>query len=314
MLGKLRNFSKTKLASVLVGIIIIPFVFWGMGGIFQGGNTNNVAKIGNHSVSTQNFLDHINSIGLNPELIKNNLDENIMSELLNDMLAKKFIELEIIKLGISMSEENLIDLIKNNNDFLDKDKQFKRPKYEKFLLENNLNAAQFEKRLKRRQLEKILFNYYGGGLKSPNVLINSLSASNNSLIEIEYINLDKSYKKKDQFSNIDVNKYLIDHFKPETSWPDGLTIEQNLIDLGWHEYEFQNHTSFAYTITDLTDELTLGCCYIYPSQLDEHEVSVSYWVRSSELNTGLSQHVAEALQQWISRNWPFENPLFIHPT
>ena len=92
MLGKLRNFSKTKLASVLVGIIIIPFVFWGMGGIFQGGNTNNVAKIGNHSVSTQNFLDHINSIGLNPELIKNNLDENIMSELLNDMLAKKFIE------------------------------------------------------------------------------------------------------------------------------------------------------------------------------------------------------------------------------
>ena len=44
MLGKLRNFSKTKLASVLVGIIIIPFVFWGMGGIFQGGNTNNVAK------------------------------------------------------------------------------------------------------------------------------------------------------------------------------------------------------------------------------------------------------------------------------
>ena len=38
--------------------------------------------------------------------------------------------------------------------------------------------------------EKILFNYYGGGLKSPKVLINSLSASNNSLIEIEYINLD----------------------------------------------------------------------------------------------------------------------------
>ena len=44
-----------------------------MGGIFQGGNTNNVAKIGNQSISTQNFLDHINSIGLNPELIKNNL-------------------------------------------------------------------------------------------------------------------------------------------------------------------------------------------------------------------------------------------------
>ena len=30
MLDKLRNFSKGKLAGVLVGIIIIPFVFWGM--------------------------------------------------------------------------------------------------------------------------------------------------------------------------------------------------------------------------------------------------------------------------------------------
>ena len=254
MLGKLRNFSKTKLASVLVGIIIIPFVFWGMGGIFQGGNTNNVAKIGNHSISTQNFLDHINSIGLNPELIKNNLDENIMSELLNDMLAKKFIELEINKLGISMSEENLIDLIKNNNDFLDKDKQFKRSKYEKFLLENNLNAAQFEKRLKRRQLEKILFNYYGGGLKSPNVLINSLSASNNSLIEIEYINLDKSYKKKDQFSNMDINKYLEGNSKE---------LEREFIDFKYAEINPKNlvnsdefNDEFFNKIDELENNLT----------------------------------------------------------
>ena len=108
-------------------------------------------------------------------------------------------------------------------------------------------------------------------------------------------------------------EYLIHHFKPETPWPDGLTIEQNLIDLGWHEYEFQNRTSFAYTITDLKDELTLGCCYIYPSQLDEHEVSVSYWVRSTELNAGLALHVGDTLQKWISKSWPFENPFFIHP-
>jgi hypothetical protein len=26
---------------------------------------------------------------------------------------------------------------------------------------------------------------------------------------------------------------------PGGSWPDGLTLKQNLIDLGWHEKEFQ---------------------------------------------------------------------------
>ena len=57
MLNKLRYFSKTKLATVLVAIIIIPFVFWGMGGVFQGGNSNNIAKIKNVSISTQDFLN-----------------------------------------------------------------------------------------------------------------------------------------------------------------------------------------------------------------------------------------------------------------
>ena len=52
MISSLRNFAKTKLAAVFVGIIILPFVFWGMGGMFSSGNTNNIAKINNNSIST----------------------------------------------------------------------------------------------------------------------------------------------------------------------------------------------------------------------------------------------------------------------
>ena len=51
MLNKLRNFTKTKLATVLIGIIIIPFVFWGMGSMFSSGNTNNVVKINEKNIS-----------------------------------------------------------------------------------------------------------------------------------------------------------------------------------------------------------------------------------------------------------------------
>ena len=45
MISSLRNFAKTKFAGLLVFIMIIPFVFWGMGGMFSSGNTNNIAKI-----------------------------------------------------------------------------------------------------------------------------------------------------------------------------------------------------------------------------------------------------------------------------
>ena len=74
MISKLRDFSKTKLAAVLVAIIIVPFVFWGMGSVFSGGNTNSVAKINSHNVSTDDFLSHINKSRITSEYIRENID------------------------------------------------------------------------------------------------------------------------------------------------------------------------------------------------------------------------------------------------
>ena len=72
MLKNLRGFSNTKLAGVLIAIIIVPFVFWGMGSVFSGGNTNNVAKINNKSISTQDFLQYVNQSRINLEYVKEN--------------------------------------------------------------------------------------------------------------------------------------------------------------------------------------------------------------------------------------------------
>tara|TARA_A100001015_G_scaffold298479_1_gene381282 strand:- start:33 stop:956 length:924 start_codon:yes stop_codon:yes gene_type:complete len=208
MLNKLRNFTNTKLATVLIGIIIIPFVFWGMGGVFQGGNTNNIAKIKNVNISTEDFFDHIRSLGINEEIISKNLENDILKEILNDLLAKKFIELEIKKLGININDKSLLLIIKNNKNFLDEDKNFSRLKYEKFLLENNITASEFEKRLRKRELEKILFSYYGSGLYIPEYMVNYFNYSKNRSIDVKYVSLESNYKKKDEFSETDIKKYI----------------------------------------------------------------------------------------------------------
>ena len=77
MISKLRDFSKTKLATVIVAIIIVPFVFWGMGSVFSGGNTNSVAKINSYTVSTDDFINHINKSRIATDYIRENLDNNI---------------------------------------------------------------------------------------------------------------------------------------------------------------------------------------------------------------------------------------------
>ena len=88
MIGKLRGFSNSKLAGVLVGIIIIPFVFWGMGSVFSGGNTNNVAKINNEAISSKEFVNFINESRLTNDIIKANLDNNIIEQILSELISE----------------------------------------------------------------------------------------------------------------------------------------------------------------------------------------------------------------------------------
>ena len=109
MIGSFRNFAKTKFAGILVFIIIIPFVFWGMGSMFSGGNTNNLAKVNNKNISTQEFIDHINSSGIPEKSIRENLNNNIIEELLTSLISTTLLDLEIEDFNIIYSENSLLN-------------------------------------------------------------------------------------------------------------------------------------------------------------------------------------------------------------
>ncbi|MDC3157884.1 SurA N-terminal domain-containing protein, partial [Candidatus Pelagibacter sp.] len=195
MISKLRGFTNSKLAGVLVGIIIIPFVFWGMGSVFSGGNTNNVAKINNEAISSKDFVNFINESRLTNDIIKANIDKNIIENILSELVSEKLIEMEIKELNVSMSEEALANKIRSNSILLDDNKKFSRVKYEKFLLENNLSASTFENSLKKQELKENLFNYISGGIKSPYFLKNKIYINENKKIEIEFLDLDLVHDK-----------------------------------------------------------------------------------------------------------------------
>ena len=209
MLNKLRNFSKTKLAGVLIGIIVIPFVFWGMGSVFSGGNTNNIAKINNETISTQEFLNYVNNTNIDKIYIKNNLDNNVIENIISKIVSIKLLDMEIDDFNIKMSDKTLANIIKNNEVFLDDKKVFSRIKYEKFLLENNLAAPDFEIRFKNDALKKKLFEYVGGGIKSPYFLNNKLYVNKNKEVEVDYLNLDTVYNS--ETSQAEIEQFIKDN-------------------------------------------------------------------------------------------------------
>ena len=211
MISSFRNFAKTKLAGVLIFIIIIPFVFWGMGSMFSSGNTNSLAKIDNKSISTQDFVDHMNISGIPEKTIRENLNNDIIEELLSTLISTTLLDFEIKDFKIIYSENSLLERIKKNKNFLDENKNFDRIKYEKFLLENNLSAPRFEQQLKERELQKKLFDYIGAGTVAPKFMIEKLFEEENKKLEIEYINLENFYKKEENITDKDLKNFIEDN-------------------------------------------------------------------------------------------------------
>ena len=190
-IGKL---SKSFFIKLLVGIIILPFVFWGMGDVFRGGNQNVIATIDSKKVSTQEFIDYINRLNLQEEQIKNLSRTDLVEQILSDYIGKKVMSLEIEKLGIIVRDNALRDIIKNDKSFF-KDKKFSRTQYEKFLIKSGITAPQFEANIVEQEKRRQFLSSLAGGIVIPEVLIEKEFKKENQTKTIQYIDLDKYHSK-----------------------------------------------------------------------------------------------------------------------
>ena len=190
-IGKL---SKSFFLKVLVGIIILPFVFWGMGDVFRGGNQNVIATVDSTKISTQEFVNYINRLNLNEEQIKNLSKTDLIEQILSDYIGKKVMELEIEKLGVVVSDNALRDIIKNDKTFF-KDKKFSRTEYEKFLIKSGITAPQFEANIVEQEKRRQFLSSLAGGIVIPEILAKKEFRKENQTKMIKYIDLDKYHSK-----------------------------------------------------------------------------------------------------------------------
>jgi peptidyl-prolyl cis-trans isomerase D len=205
----LKKFGVKKLGGlVLIVIIIIAFGFGGFGGGFSTNNQNNIAKINKTNVTTQDFMNYLNQSGISQQAIRENLDNNIIEELLSGLISTTLIDLEVEDFNLSITELTVLKKIKENKNFHDENDVFQRTKYEKFLLSNNMSAPMFELQLKNRELQKHLFDFIGAGTITPDFLTKKKFEDENKSLNLEYFAMENLYKKKENFTDNEINKFL----------------------------------------------------------------------------------------------------------
>jgi len=209
MLGSIRKFSSTIYAKLLLLIIVIPFIFWGMGSSFTGGSKNVVVVIDDEKYSINEFSEFINRRS------GNKVKAGEVEKLLSDFIAEKLLENEIEDFKIRLSDKSLGKLIKHQKNFK-RDGKFSRTEYEKFLVKNNITAANFEIILSNEEKRKQLLDFIGGGVLPPKFLINIAYNKINQKREIETINLNEVSKKKLDFSDDKIQSHYKDNLDKYT--------------------------------------------------------------------------------------------------
>jgi len=97
------------------------------------------------------------------------------------------------------------------------------------------------------------------------------------------------------------------------NWPTAeMTKEENMIDLSWHQREFEYKSSFAFTVMNLDESECLGCFYIYPfgegmsstiKPESGYDIEVSWWVTQKMFDLGFYKELEKFVKDFIRKTF-----------
>ena len=155
MLSSLRKFSETVIAKIFILSITLSFVFWGINDFFRSSYSNAVAEINGDEISFNQFLNEFNKIvrNNNIESEKKAIKKNIHIIAVSNIISEKLLKVHAKKLGVFIDDTTIAIEIKNKQEFKNKE-IFSRTKYEKFLLERNINSEILEEQINKNLKKK----------------------------------------------------------------------------------------------------------------------------------------------------------------
>jgi peptidyl-prolyl cis-trans isomerase D len=163
MLSTLRKFSETIIAKFFILLIALSFAFWGINDFFRTGYNNTVAEIDGEEISFNQFLKEFNKIvkNNNIESEKTAIKKNIHILAISNIILEKLLKIHAKKLGVFIDDTTIAIEIKNSQEFKDKE-VFSRTKYEKFLLERNINSKILEEQINKNLKKKLITESISG--------------------------------------------------------------------------------------------------------------------------------------------------------
>ena len=83
------------------------------------------------------------------------------------------------------------------------------------------------------------------------------------------------------------------------------TLQDEIIEVGWHTGEWRRRHSFAYSVMSPDNSVCYGSVYINPTKKREYDAEVIMWVVPDE-HARLDAAVYEGVKRWMADAWPLQ--------
>ncbi len=277
MLGSFRKVASGFFAKILLGALVLSFALWGIGDVFRNTSPNVIAQVGDEDITLMEYEREMQALrrsfrdNYSPELLQSlNLPQIKLAEMINN----KLLEIEVKRIGLSGSDEDLIAHISKQPAFKNANGEFDKGLFHQILGKVGMNEAQYYTQLRHELAKEALMQSFDIAPLVPDALQQAVYASKYEQREVTLVSITAPAQKPSyQSDDGELSAYYEAH-KDKYRAPEYRTIRYILIspedvysriDISRQElYDFYTERSSEFTAPEQRKVEQL----LYPNKAD----------------------------------------------
>jgi peptidyl-prolyl cis-trans isomerase D len=188
MLNQLRQGAKGWVSKVLMGLLVLSFAVWGIGG-FQGYGAGTLATVGDQEVTVQEFArlyDQAQRVASQSGQSANT------DQVLSQLLLGAAVDDEASRYGLGVSDDRVAEEIADTEVFQNANGVFDRQRFETLLLSSRMDPDEYIADVKRDLVRGQIAGSINAGIEAPQPAVEAIYRLRNEERTISYFVVDDS--------------------------------------------------------------------------------------------------------------------------
>ena len=199
MLQYMRIAAKSWVVKTLMAILIVSFSIWGVGDVFRTNYLKQpVASVGKDKITMQEFTSLFdqnlrNLKQYNPAVTAKEAKQfGLIEETLEREITRRLIDAEVRRLGVSVSEEPVLDIVRNEPAFRKEDGSFDKERFIMLLRQQQVSEKEFVNIWRSDISRRMLMNVVAGAAFVPQYALDAIFKAKAQKRIFDIVNLDSS--------------------------------------------------------------------------------------------------------------------------